>query len=75
MSEQYTPSLEELSDYYIEGRLQMHDGFQPANEEQFNRAIAKIKADAWEEGRALQAALDLLPWSLPAKNPYKGEAK
>lgn len=59
MSEQYTPSLEELSDYYIEGRLQMHDGFQPANEEQFDRAIDKIKADAIRE-----AASGLIDWDV-----------
>ncbi len=44
MSE-YTPKTENVASYYVEGRLSMHDGFQPAEEEDFYRWLAEHDAE------------------------------
>lgn len=69
MSE-YTPTTEEVRDYYVEGRLQTHDGMEPTNEAQFDRWLDAERKRVWEEARAL-----VIHWEgADAVGPYGGWA-
>lgn len=45
MTDDYTPTTSEVCDYYVEGRLSKHDGFEVAQDRQFFRWLAAHDAE------------------------------
>jgi len=63
----YTPTTEEIRSQYL--WLGGMDG--ELGEEQFDRWLAEVKAQAWEEGQ--DAELERPADEPPRSNPYRGE--
>jgi len=72
MSE-YTPTVEDVRSYYVEGRLSMHDGFEFTDEAQFDRWLAAVireeAAKAW--GLGYFAARKRAHGIAMPQNPYR----
>ena len=68
MSKDYTPTLGHVRTVYISHKIDCRDA--PKTESmvqaEFDRAIAKIKADAWQEGWDAGAG-----WPQDDTNPHK----
>ena len=68
MSE-YTPDEEQVREFYVEAAYAL--GTDPSEGvRELDRLIARIKAEAWDEGYAAGQTDD----EFEATNPYRGEA-
>ena len=61
----YTPSTEEVRANYLPPRTEIQDA-----DEQFDRWLAEVKAQAWEEGYT-QGNNDMYDGDFPPPNPYR----
>lgn len=91
MSEQYTPDEAEVRDGYVTGMIRDGEGsdwdeYREGATADFDRFIAQVRAEAWDEGQraglgdgitaaelAIGRRLDLLPG--PTPNPYRQETQ
>ena len=72
MSSEYTPTVGELRQAYVEasGATVAQESYYAEQVAEFERGIARIKAEAWDEGYAAGQTDD----EFEATNPYRGEA-
>ena len=73
MTSEYTPTEDEIRSLYVMGRVTLETTAQvlvdsPA---EFDRFIARIKAEAWEEGYEAAARYHDLDTEFAAPNPYR----
>ena len=72
MTENYTPTESDLRQTYVEasGASMAQESYYAEQVEEFERGIARIKAEAWDEGYAAGQTDD----EFEATNPYREEA-
>ena len=68
----YVPTVGELLQAYVEasGASMAQESYYAEQVAEFERGIARIKAEAWDEGYAAGQTDD----EFEATNPYRGEA-
>ena len=71
MTSEYTPTEDEIRSLYVMGRVSLETTAQVLADSpaEFDRFIARIKAEAWDEGYAAGQTDD----EFEATNPYREE--
>ena len=77
MSEGYTPTVGELRQAYVEasGASMAQESYYAEQVAEFERGIARIKAEAWDEGAAKgsEVGADAIILNPMHTNPYRKE--
>lgn len=68
-SDPYTPETNEVRAHYVSARMLLLPTWAPSPAEEFDRWLAGVKADAWDEGFAAEYDSDGR-----VVNPYLGES-